>query len=249
MYNSWISACKTAATNVLKSLKDGGVFSSGPDTEMQVIESGRSVPSAFIKTMLDLLDQEIGQAFGFPVALVKANGSELATSRTILELFNSTYAGVRRDYESVADELIREKFAGRTWEYSVPTKDDGIETGTFTFDEMEVHFVLETTDVKDLLKEAQAKLFDARTLQIIKAIGAGKSDIQALGEEAGFGLLDLDQFDRAQDIPQNPLGNGLSTKSTAAEDMEPSEQDDSEISKALMKAYKEAQASVKELTG
>ena len=136
-----------------------------------------------------------------------------------------------------------------SWTFSVPGKDEQMETGTFTFEEMEASFLLETTDIKDILKEAQAKLTDARTLQIIKAIGAGKSDIQALGEEAGFGLLDLDQFDRAQDIPQTPFGNGngLSTKSTAAEDLEHSEQDNGEISKALMKAYREAQAAVERL--
>jgi hypothetical protein len=138
-----------------------------------------------------------------------------------------------------------------SWSFEIPDKANEGETitGTFTFEEMEAHFQLETMDVSDLLKEAQAKLFDARTLQIIKAVGAGKSDIQALGEEAGFGLLDLDQFDRAQDIPQTPFGGGMSTKSTSADDLEPSEQDKGELSKALMKAYKEAQASVKELTG
>ncbi len=63
---------------------------------MDVIESARTVPSDFIKTMLNILDEEMGQTFGFPVSPVKENGSELATSRTILEPFNTTYAGVRQ---------------------------------------------------------------------------------------------------------------------------------------------------------
>ncbi|WP_129582612.1 hypothetical protein [Methanolobus psychrotolerans] len=251
MYNTWISACKTAAANVLKSLKDGGVFSSGPDTEMQVIESGRSVPSAFIKTMLDLLDQEIGQAFGFPVALVKANGSELATSRTILELFNTTYAGVRHDYEVVADELIRDKFAGKSWTYSVPGKDDTTETGTFTFADMECRFQLDTVDVKDRLSEAQAKLTDAQTLQAIKSVGAGRSDIQALGEEAGFGVLDLDNFDNTLvDTGQLSAQEDLNTQaitSTSREDLTPSESDESDLKEDLLKAYKDIQNDFQEL--
>jgi hypothetical protein len=226
-------------------LKDGGIFSSGPDTELEVVESGRSVPSAFIKTMLDLLDQEIGQSFGFPVALVKANGSELATSRTILELFNTTYAGVRREYEKVADKLIRERFEGMSWQYEVPTKDGGTDTGTFTFDEMMCHFKLEITDVSDQLKEAQAKLQKMKTLQIAKQVGAGKSDIQALGDEAGFGFLDLDNFDTAQDVPGQPFGMGV--QSTTKEEVEPSESDDGELAKTLMKAYKDAQEDIRRL--
>ncbi|WP_407356786.1 hypothetical protein [Methanolobus sp. WCC5] len=247
IYNAWVTACKTAAKNVLTSLKDGGIFSSGPDTELEVVESGRTVPSEFIETMVNMLDQEIGQSFGFPVALVKANGSELATSRTILQLLNTTFAGVRREYEKVADKLIKEKFEGGTWQYQVPTKDDGTETGTFTFDEMECKFKLETTDVSDQLKEAQAKLHNARVLQAIKAVGADRSDIQALGEEYGFGMLDLDNFDAAQDTPAMPFGDRMSTRSTV-DDLEPSGvADDDELSKALMKAYKEAQEAVKQL--
>lgn len=247
IFESWKTACQSAVTTVIKCLKDGGVFSSGPDMSMEVIESGRTVPSEFIKTMLDLLDQEIGQAFGFPVALVKANGSELATSRTILELFNATYAGVRRDYETIADELIREKFAGMSWSFEIPGKDEQMETGKFTFEEMEASFLLETTDIKDILKEAQAKLTDAKTLQAIKSIGAGKGDIQALGEEAGFGLLELENFDVANDIPIEPEATPV--QSTIKEDMQPSDEDDGELSRTLMKIYKDAQNAVKGLTG
>jgi len=251
-YTSWVTACKTAATNILSCLKDGGAFSSGPDTTLEVVESGRSVPSAFIKTMLDLLDQEIGQAFGFPVALVKANGSELATSRTILELFNTTYAGVRRDYEKVADQLILERFAGKSWSYEIPDKEGGTESGTFTFEEMECKFQLNTIDVKDQLQEAQARLANTNVLQGIKTLGAGKSDIQALGDEYGFGVLDLDNFDAAQYEPQGfPSGaSGAeeqgSVQSTV-DDLKPADTEDPELAATLMKAYKDAQEAIKKL--
>ena len=33
----------------------------------------------------------------------------------------------------------------------------------------------------------------------IGGIGAGKSDIQALGDEYGFGVLDMDNFDNVRD--------------------------------------------------
>jgi hypothetical protein len=248
IYNVWVAACKTAATNVLKSLKDGGIFSSGPDTELKVVESGRSVPSSFIKTMLDLLDQEIGQAFGFPVALVKANGSELATSRTILQLLNTTFAGARREYEKVADKLIRERFEGQTWQYEVPTKDGGTETGTFTFDDMACHFKLSVTDVSDQLKEAQAKLQKMKTLQIAKQVGADRSDIQALGEEYGFGMMDLDNYDNAREQTNIPFNMPSTSVQSTSEELEPSEvTDEDDLPDALFEAYKKGISKIKEL--
>jgi hypothetical protein len=45
------------------------------------------------------------------------------------------YGGVRRDYQSVADALIREKFVDKT-------------------DAAQVKFILDTGDVKELLKIA-----------------------------------------------------------------------------------------------
>lgn len=108
-----LESCKGTAKTIMTCLKDGGVFSSGPDTELQVIESRRNMSYLFIREMVALLDEEIGQAFGFPVSLIKAKGSELATYRTILEFFNMAYGGVRRDYQSVADALILEKFGDK----------------------------------------------------------------------------------------------------------------------------------------
>jgi hypothetical protein len=251
IYNSYIAACKTSASNVLACLKDGGIFSSGPDTELQVVESGRSVPSAFIKTMLDLLDQEIGQAFGFPVALVKANGSELATSRSIMEMLNTTFAGARRDYETVANRLVRKKFGGMTWSYKITGKDGAEETGTFTFDDMEASFKIDPVNVKDLYTEAQTARERANTIQVLKAVGAGKTDVQALGEEYGFGMLDLDNFDTAQDNTFQPFTNNdphASVKSTINDDLQPSEvAEEDDLSKLLLKAYEKGAAKIKEL--
>jgi hypothetical protein len=234
-YNTWVKGAKSAATNIISCLKDGGVFSSGPDTSLEVVESGRTVPSDFIKTMLDILDEEIGQAFGFPVSLVKANGSELATSRTILELFNTTYAGVRRDYQSVADDLIWKHFEGKKWTFEV----EG-ETGEFTFDDMGCKFILDVSDVSDQLKMAQAKLQDAKRLTELKNVGASQKDIIAEAERAGF-TLDLENFDNVNQVPA-----AVPIQSTV-EDLEPSEQDDGELAGTLMKAYLDARKAIEKL--
>lgn len=243
-HTAWVAECKSVATTVIKALKDGGIFSSGPDTELEVVESGRTVPSEFIKTMLDILDEEIGQAFGFPVALIKANGSELATSRTILEFFNVAYAGVRQDYQSVADSLIREKFEGQSWEYEIVGKDGKTETGTFTFAEAAPSFVLGVGDTNEQTKIAQAKLLDAKRIEILKRLGASRGDIQAAADQAGFGALDLDKYDDAQ-APTAPFGQSI--KSTGKEDLKPFEGEDDRLKDDLMKAYKDAQASVADI--
>lgn len=223
-HTAWVESCKNVVKDVMSCLKDGGIFSSGPDTEMNVVESGKTVPSEFIKTMLDILDEEIGQAFGFPVSLIKANGSELATSRTILEFFNTVYAGVRRDYQTVANDLIREKFGDKV-------------------DAAQVRFVLDVGDVKEQLKIAQAKLTDAKRIQILKQIGGSKTDLQAAAEQAGFGSLELENFDTAA-APMAPFG---SIVSSGKEDLKPSDEDGDKLVKDLLKAYSDAQAAVSEI--
>lgn len=240
MYTSWVDSLKTSVTSIYKALKEGGVFSSGPDTQLEVIESGRTVPSAFIQTLMNMLDEEIGQAFGFPVSLIRARGAELATTRTIQDIFNTTYAGVRRDYQKVANELIREKFEGQSWEYAIEDGDGKVEKGTFTFDEIVPKFLLDTGDVKDALKMAQTQLTHAKKLNELKTVGASKTDLQAIAEKDGLGELDLEGFENVQQ-PAVPFGG---MKSTGKEDLKPSDEDGDKLAKDLFKAYSDAQAAV-----
>jgi hypothetical protein len=244
-YAAWVSSLKSSVTSIYKSLKEGGVFSSGPDMQLEVIESGRTVPSAFIQTLMNMLDEEIGQAFGFPVSLIRARGAELATTRTIQDIFNTTYAGVRGDYQTVANQLIRERFEGQSWEYEIGDGKGNTETGTFTFWEAVPKFVLDTGDVKDALKLAQTQLVHAQKLVQLKNVGASKTDLQALAEKDGLGELDLEGFGDAQPQPPAlPFGGQKSIQSSGKEDLKPSEADGDELSKELMKAYRDAQVSV-----
>lgn len=236
-HNNWVQGIKDTIKNVQECLKEGGVFGSGPDTELNVIESARNVTSDFIREMVNLLDEEIGNAFGFPVSLIRARGAELATTRTIQDIFNTTYMGVRRDYQSVADTLIKERFAEGSWEYEIVNKDGQTERGTFTFEEAAPRFILDTGDVKDALKMAQTQLTHAKKLTAIKSIGASRSDIQALAEEDGFGVLDLERFENAQPAPSK---FGSMVRSTDKVEEEKLKED-------LLKAYKDAQKTIEEL--
>ena len=194
-YNSFVSAVQSAAKNINKYRQEGGIFASGPNMQMQVIESASAIAPAFIQMVISQLNEDIGQAFGFPVSLIMARGTELATSRAIQDLFNTVYAGSRQDYESITYAIIEEQFAGSTWNYEITDKYGQTETGTYTFEEANARFKLNTGDVTDNLKQAQTELVNFQTAQIAKTIGASKADIQAFFDEREQGLWDFDNFD------------------------------------------------------
>lgn len=250
-YNAWQMSIRRAIKDIIKCLKDGGVFGSGPDTEIKVVESGRNVSYLLIRNLVDLLNEEIGQAFGFPMALVTAKGTELATSRTILQFFNSVYAGARQDYQSVADQLIRERFEKASWTVDVEPENPGDPTSdTYTFKDMEVRFELETPDVKDILALADAGLKNSQELQTLKGIGASKVDIQALADEKGYGMLGLDNFDQvAAAQPQTPEPTTQASMVRSAAETGPSGADGDDLSKKLKEAYEAARKTVGDLLG
>jgi hypothetical protein len=193
-YMAFENALKESMKTLLKCLKEGGVYATGPDQELKPVESSRSVSFQLIKGLIDQLNEEIGLAFGFPMALVLATGTELASSRNILQIFNSVHAGERTEYEAVANKLINRMFEGKTWQGTTIENEKEI-TVTYSFDEIKARFVLDTPDTADLLQEAQTFKTKAETLTQIKGLGAGRDDLQALGEEYGFGLLGLDDYD------------------------------------------------------
>lgn len=205
-YNDNIVARKKNIDNALRYRAEGGYIASGPDLQVKPVESANTVAPAFIQILISQLNEDIGQALGFPVSLIMARGAELATTRTIQDIFNTVIVGMRTEYQSVADALIEERFKDVTWSYSTTKKDVTTETGTFTFKEAQVKFTLETGDVKDALKEAQTRLADMQMLQVARAIGSGKADIQALADERGFGQLMLDKFDTVAAPAQGMFG-------------------------------------------
>lgn len=167
-YNAWKAAIKRAIRDIINALRDGSAYASGPDMEIKVVESGRDVSYKLIDILNNLLNNEIGQAFGFPLALISANGSELATSRTILQFFNSVNAGARRDYQAVADQLIRERFEGMTWIVEVESEEDEEpDSDTYSFKDLQAEFLLITPDVKDALEQAEAGLKKAQELETL----------------------------------------------------------------------------------
>jgi len=270
-YNAWTASLDKAGVEVVKALKNGGVYISGPDVALKPIESSRSVSFQLIKGLLDQLNEEICQNFGLPIALISAKGTELASSRNIYQMFNSIQAGKRTEYESTADTLISKQFSGRTWITKTTKKDpDTGETKevtvTYVFEEIKAHFELKVPDIKDLLNEAQTIKTKAEALTQVKSLGGSKSDLQALGEEYGFGLLDLANYEAHVSPDDNTGGNSgggakvinAILKSCLAEVLrdegvfsasptDPSGFKEKKINKMLMDAYKEGMETIEEV--
>jgi hypothetical protein len=224
--SNYNKALKTGMDNVIKCLKDGGVYGCTPDEEIAVIESARNMTHTFIRETITMLNEEIGQAFGFPIALITASGSELATSRTIESTLSKTLVGIKGDYERKADWVINEVFGEQ-----------------YNLDEMQLHFVLDTPDLKDLLQGAQTKLAISDTLLKLKQLGASKADMQALCDELlDVDILELDGYDKPEPIqPTQFQQTPRPTQSSAVDDLQPSDSDEADMKEAIWKIYKQSQ--------
>ncbi|MFZ2499563.1 hypothetical protein [Methanosarcina sp.] len=260
-HEAWKKALEEAVKNILSCMKNGGAYGSGPDLEINVVESGRPVDYLLIRNLIDILDEKIGQAFGFPVSLVMAQGAELATSRTINRLFNTVYSGVRLDYQAITDSLIKERFENTTWSIEVENEEGNIETITYGFQDVDPSFILDMGDVEDALKQAQAQLNRAKELQTLKQIGASKKDIQSRAETLGFGELGLDNYDSSGAGTQTPsMPGSMRTGSTESlldppqgaavsvtdPESDPVEDNSSDLEKKLLEAYSAAKGKIQE---
>jgi hypothetical protein len=246
-YTDYQTALRTGMDNVISCLKDGGVYGSAPDEELIVVESGREVSATFIKETIALLNEEIGQCFGFPIALVTASGSELATSRTIESTLSKTFNGARLDYEKVANWIISQEFAGRSW-------------NGYKYEDIDGGYKLETPGTKDMLVEAQTKLALTDSLLKIKELGASLKDMQALVDEyMDMGDMELSNYERKEPEPVEDNNNihqqfqsqnnelKSSMPDMKNDDLKPSNFDEEELKKDLLKAYEAAQSSIKQL--
>jgi len=196
-YNGYESAKTDAIKNLMRYRAENGAFATGPDVNLDIKQSASSITSSFIETMIRQLNEDIGMALGFPVSLVLAKGAELATSRSIKDLFNTVYSGSKQDYERIALELIEERFTDETWKFELKDKEGNIESGTYTLEDTALEFKLGEQDKKDALIQAQTELVTLQTAQIAKAIGASANDIKAYLDENEMGIWDLDNYDFA----------------------------------------------------
>lgn len=220
-YSSYNTSFKQDTDTIISILKNGGVFGSGPADEINVVESGRNLTHSFMKALVDMLDEEIGKGIGFPVALLTATGSELATSRVLESILQKNLAGVKRQYEKKVEWILRDLF-----------------NDEMPLDKMQMKFVLDTPDLKDVLAEAQTKNTDADTLNKLKQFGMSLKDAQAVADEVmHIKNLELSNYD-VQAVPSPTI------QSSAIEDLQPSEQTGDELDKQIKQGYIKAMDSI-----
>jgi len=216
MYNALLAlhtAFNTALDTDLKNLQryraESGMFASGPDTTLTMLESASTLAPTFISTILNALDEDISNSVAFPRALVKASGAELATSSTIKSMFNNSMGGSKLAIENmVLHQLLYDEFKDRKWKYSIEDMEGNVtDSGEYTMDDTGLRFELGEGDNKDELVQAQTELVVWQGLQIAKAVGAGKADLQAVLDEKGMGYYELDNYDsNSNSLPQNDMG-------------------------------------------
>lgn len=222
-YSSYNTYLKKDCDTLLNILKTGGIYASGPVDELNVVESGRNLTHTFMRELIQQLNEEIGQGLGFPVALITATGSELASSRVIESTLQKTLAGIKSQYERKVEWLIKELFSD-----------------VYPLDEMGLHYVLDTPDIKDALAEAQTEQTQADTLLKLKQLGLSKNDMQAVADEImDLDILELSGYDTTVPAPQpNPL------QSAAIDDLQPAEISGDDLDKQIKKGYIDAMKSI-----
>jgi hypothetical protein len=90
-------------------------FVSKPDTiTAEVMESAQALNPEMLNTMLDRLNREIAFALGFPLSLLDAHGTDLATSRNILSIMSIVMKGIQDQYVSFVQNIINEQFPEAT---------------------------------------------------------------------------------------------------------------------------------------
>ena len=207
-YQAYLASAKANVENFNRWRLEGGLFATGPDVEVKVIESASTIAPAFVREVFNQYNEEICQTFGLPYSMLTAKGTELATARTLQDLVNTVYAGERLMYNDWGDIIIEERFAGQKWSYEIEDKYGKKESGEYTFEETGVQFKLSNGDVTDALKVAQTRLVNFEAAEKAKVIGATKADIQAFFSEIGEGdTWDFENYD-AKIQAENPVSTG-----------------------------------------
>lgn len=239
VYEEFKASINTAIENISAAIKNGGTFATAPGIDVKVLESAQSITSNFILEMVGIFNKEIAQAVGFPIALIDASGSELATSRVVKDTLNTALQGEKQEFEYVFNYINNKVFAGRKWPYEIELKDGSVERGSYSYEDINARWCLDLPDNNDQKTDAETlKLLVEAIVMIKTSLGAGKSDIQALiDENTELGILDLDHFDDAMQVAPNEP-----TTATSA-----SVEDD--LKDSLYKAYLEGKKNFSMLLG
>ena len=150
-YNVW-KANLTELVNRITNDRTKQKKSVHPDTITEaVLESGQSLNSDIIESLVRVLDTQIAYGMNFSLSLISAHGSELSTGHTIFTTVSVTMRGIQKQFQAIAEELIYERFPA--------AKAAGIK------------FYLDELNPEDALSKAQRNKLNAETGDILLNAG------------------------------------------------------------------------------
>ena len=150
-YNTW-KANLTELVNRISNDRTKQKKSVHPDTiTEEILESGQSLNSTIIESLVNVLDTQIAYGMNFSLSLLNARGTELSTSRSIFSVVAVTLVGVQKQFETIAEEIISERFPA--------AKEAG------------VHFNLDELNPEDALIKGQRNKLNAETAAILNDAG------------------------------------------------------------------------------
>lgn len=172
-YEAFEAEKQTIANTLIESWFKKGIIISSDMMKPNVLESKQIFQSEMLKLMMTMLNKEIAFALGFPIALLDAHGTELATGREIRAVLSAALKGIQNQYQKIALDIIYEQFPNEAEEAGI----------TFEFTE------LNPQDAKTI---AEVREMDAKILKIYWEIGASVNDLRAWSAQSD--LLDDPEF-------------------------------------------------------
>lgn len=167
-YDTFVANIQTLANNIINDWYKKGITVHSDMMKLSVIESQQAMNPSMLEVMIKLLNTEIAFALGFPIALLDAHGTELATSQAILTTMSAVLNGIQNQYEQIGTGLIYEQFPEAK--------------------EADIKFRLSELNPKDAKDLAEVEKVHAAILKIYKEIGASDGDLKALSRK--YGLLE-----------------------------------------------------------
>ena len=168
-YKTYQANMQTIVNDLWSNWLKKGFMAHSDLVDTNVLESNKAMNPEMLNVIVGLLNTEIAFALGFPLSLLDAKGTELATAHNIFTTISIMLKGIQDQYQTIALNLIYEQFPKEAEAAGI----------TFTLSE------LNPKDAKDL---AEVEKVHAAILKIYKEIGASDDDLKALSRK--YNLLD-----------------------------------------------------------
>jgi hypothetical protein len=111
IYNTWKSNLQTLADKLAEDRTKLGRTIHPDNIIENIVGSSQALNSEMLNALIRILDTQIAYGMGFSISLIDASGVELSTSQNVRNTIAVTLRGIQAQYESVAQDLIEERFS------------------------------------------------------------------------------------------------------------------------------------------